>query len=405
MKIPSEPLYLSAAEASNELSVSPATLYAYVSRGLIRSEPVADSRAKRYRADDVRSLKDRRGAGTRVAEGEATVLDSAISTLTEQGSYYRGVSAVTLAENATLEQAATLLWDVDAIDPFSADNMPVMSPAMTAVAAATANEPPLARAIAVLALASDADPRAFNRSREGRAQIGARVMRLMAAAVLGTAPSPQLIHRQVAAAWSPGNGAAQELIRRALVLLADHELNPSTFTLRCAASTGLNLYDATIAGLAALKGPRHGGAGPLSAHLVADLADGDLSGKIRERVSLGERIAGFGHSVYKHGDPRADDLLGRLAEAGFDRKLAIDAPALIHEATGLYPNIDYALAVLVRGLGLPIGHELALFAIARTAGWVAHGIEQLQSGQLIRPRARYTGPAPARGDPGNRPRR
>ncbi len=398
MKKVSEPLYLSAAEAAGELSISPATLYAYVSRGLVRSEPVADSRAKRYRADDVRALKGKRGAGTRGSdEGDLPALDSSISTITEEGPVYRGVKAVSLARTATLEQAATLLWDANETDPFAPDNLPVVSPAMRAVAEATREEAPLSRAIAVLSLASSADPRGFNRSREGRARIGARVMRLAASAVLGTEPSAAPLHRQVAAAWASGNGAAEALVRRALVLLADHELNPSTFALRCAVSTGISLYDATVAGLTALKGPRHGGAGVLAAHMVTELAEGDLAARVRERAALGETVPGFGHSVYSHGDARAEDLLAALARAGFDLRLSVEAPALVREATGLHPNIDYALAVLVRGLGLPAGHELALFAVARTAGWMAHGMEQLQSGRLIRPRARYTGPAPARG--------
>ncbi len=166
--------------------------------------------------------------------------------------------------------------------------------------------------------------------------------------------------------------------------------------MRCAASTGLNLYDAVIAGLVALKGPKHGGAGPLAAHMVAQLADADVAAFVRERVALGERIPGLGHSVYKQGDPRAVDLLAALAKAGADKRLAVEAPALFTEATGLYPNIDFALAVLMRTLKLSIGHEMALFAIARTSGWIAHGIEQLKSEVLIRPRARYVGPAPGR---------
>ena len=325
------------------------------------------------------------------------MLDSEICTITGDGPLYRGVHAVSLARTATLEQTATLLWDANETDPFASANLPVVSAAMRAVAEATSGEAPLARAIAVLSLAGSVDPRAFNRSREGRAGVGARVMRLATSAILGTDPSAEPLHRQVAAAWAPGNAAAEALIRRALVLLADHELNPSTFALRCAISTGLNLYDATIVGLAALTGPRHGGAGPLAAHLVAELAEGDLAAGIRKRAALGGHIPGFGHSVYEHGDARAEDLLGALARAGFDRRLAVEAPALVHEATGLYPNVDFAIAVLIRGLRLPIGHELALFAVARMAGWIAHGMEQLQSGGLIRPRARYIGPPPARG--------
>lgn len=90
-------------------------------------------------------------------------------------------------------------------------------------------------------------------------------------------------------------------------------------------------------------------------------------------------------------------MLAALARSGADRRLAVEAPAKITDATGLHPNIDFALAVLMRMLDLPIGHETALFAIGRTAGWIAHAMEQLSSETLIRPRARYVGPTPSRG--------
>src|SRR5437763_9119652 len=122
--------------------------------------------------------------------------------------------------------------------------------------------------------------------------------------MLNARPSAEPLHLQIARKWAPNNRHAADLIRRALVLLADHELNASTFTVRCAASTGLNLFDSVIAGLVALKGPKHGGAGVLAAHLLKTLVDGDVAALVRERVALGERFAGFGHGVYKHGDPR-----------------------------------------------------------------------------------------------------
>src|SRR5436189_201279 len=227
-------LYLSAREASAELAISQATLYAYVSRGLIRSEPSADSRSHRYRAEDVRTLKERR---------------------------------------------------TPAPEP---RGMPSFA----------------------------ADPRAYTRAPEGRAMVGGRIMRLVVATMLNARTSPQPLHLQIARAWAPDNKHAADLIRRALVLLADHELNASTFTVRCAASTGLNLYDAIIAGLVALKGPRHGGAGVLAAQLVKTLVNGDVAPIIRERVALGDRFAGFGHGVYKHGDPRARTLLEPLPRTG-----------------------------------------------------------------------------------------
>src|SRR3982075_580184 len=128
-------LYLSPREASAELAISPATLYAYVSRGLIRSEPSADSRSHRYRAEDVRGLKERRTPspeprGLRNFDADLPVMDSAIATITEDGPIYRGVNCIDLADKDTLEHTATLLWDVTGVDPFAADNAPQISDEM-----------------------------------------------------------------------------------------------------------------------------------------------------------------------------------------------------------------------------------------------------------------------------------
>src|SRR3984893_986036 len=401
MKKPSAALYLSAREASAELAISPATLYAYVSRGLIRSEPSSDSRIHRYRAEDVRGLKERRTPspeprGLKSVDADLPVMDSAIATITEDGPIYRSVNCIELAEADTLEHTATLLWDVTGVDPFSADNCPLVSGEMRAIADAARHAAPIDRTIAVRALPAGADPRAFTRAADGRAMVGGRILRLVIATMLHATSSPEPLHVQIARAWAPEHKHAADLIRRALVLLADHELNASTFTVRCAASTGLNLYDSIIAGLVALKGPKHGGAGVLAAQLLKTLAHGEVAPIIRERVALGERFAGFGHGVYKHGDPRARALLEALARAGAADKFTREIPERIAEATGEFVNIDYALAVLIHTLGLPPGNELVLFAMARTVGWIAHASEQLRHGGLIRPRARYIGPVPGR---------
>src|ERR1700692_1456179 len=176
-------LYLSAREASAELAVSPATLYAYVSRGLIRSEPLSDSRSHRYRAEDIRTLKERRvpspePRGLRSFDADLPVMDSAIATITEDGPIYRGVNCVDLAEKDTLEHTATLLWDVTGVDPFAPDNCPHVSDAMRAIAEAARQASPIDRAVAVLALAASADPRAFTRAPDGRAMVGGRLLRL-----------------------------------------------------------------------------------------------------------------------------------------------------------------------------------------------------------------------------------
>jgi citrate synthase len=393
-----QPLYLSARDAATELAVSPATLYAYVSRGLIRSEPGDSPRSRRYRAEDVRSLKNRRAPlveGQGLKSADLPVMDSAVSTITEDGPIYRGVRAVTLAETATFEQCATLLWDAKSADPFARTNLPVVSPAMRAIQEAAAAALPIDRAVAVLSQAAEADPRAYNAVAEGRAATGARILRLVIAAMIEAEPSAEPLHKQIARAWAPKHRHAEDLIRRALVLLADHELNASTFTVRCAASTGISLYDAIIAGLVALKGPRHGGVGPLAAKLLDTLVEGDVAASVRERVASGERFPGFGHMIYRDGDPRAVSMLDALIKAGADKRLAIEIPERIREATGAFANCDYALAVMRRTLDMPMGSETTLFAMARLAGWVAHASEQLESRKLIRPRARYIGPSPA----------
>ncbi|MEI9993135.1 MAG: citrate synthase family protein [Rhizomicrobium sp.] len=390
-------LYLSARDAATELAVSPATLYAYVSRGLIRSEPGDTPRSRRYRAEDVRGLKNRRAPlvetqGLRSAD--LPVMDSAVSTITEEGPIYRGVRAVTLAESATFEQCASLLWDSKSSDPFAKSNLPVISPAMRAILAATRGAAPIDRAVAVLSQAAEADPRAYNAVAEGRAATGARILRLTVAAMIEAEPSAELLHRQIARAWAPQHNHAEDLIRRALVLLADHELNASTFTVRCAASTGISLYDSIIAGLVALKGPRHGGVGPQASKLLDMLVEGDVAAIVRERVALGERFPGFGHMIYREQDPRATSLFGALVKTGIDKRFAVEIPQAVKDATGAFANCDYALAVMRRVLGMPAGSETTLFAMARVAGWIAHASEQLESRKLIRPRARYTGPAP-----------
>src|SRR5215831_1824658 len=215
----SEALYLSAREASAELAISPATLYAYVSRGLIRSEPSPDSRSHRYRAEDIRGLKERRvpsvePRGFKSFDPDLPVMDSAIATITEAGAIYRGVNCVDLAENDTLEHAATLLWDVSGVDPFAPDNQPQLSEEMRTIAEAARRAAPIDRAIAVLALATSADPRAFTRAPDGRAMVGGRIVRLLVATMLNTEPSSEPLHQQIAKAWAADNKHAPDLIRR-----------------------------------------------------------------------------------------------------------------------------------------------------------------------------------------------
>ncbi|WP_051644577.1 citrate/2-methylcitrate synthase [Labrenzia sp. DG1229] len=184
------------------------------------------------------------------------------------------------------------------------------------------------------------------------------------------------IHHQVAR----GLGVSEkdyDIVRKALVLCADHELNPSCYAARVAASTGADLASALLVGVAAFNGPRHGRM-PSSCTQWLDDQQCELSGSSAERPP-----PGFGHRLYPDGDIRATNLLAVCPAPAAWQKRA-DA---VFKQTGHRPNITFALACVERRLGLTAGAAMALFAIGRSVGWVAHILEQRKSGAQIRPRA------------------
>jgi citrate synthase len=249
----------------------------------------------------------------------------------------------------------------------------------------------------MLPVAAASDVRAFARDPAATAVTGARVVRLLAGAVSGRLPGQAPVHEQLAQAWGlEADGA--DLVRAALVLSADHELNASTFAVRIATSTGVTPWGAVIAGLAVLQGPWHGGMTRRVSELFASLHDvADLDAALVERLQSGARIPGFGHRLYPSGDVRARFLLERLhhrlgdrAEARLVRRI-VDAGIRV---LGEPPTIDVALAAIERVCALPKGAALAIFLLGRSVGWIAHLLEQRASTHIIRPRARYIGPLP-----------
>ena len=375
--------WLTSAEAQARLGVRAQTLYAYVSRGRIEARAdEGDPRKSLYRAEDVDRLTSRKARSRRaeqvaqdaIAWGEP-VLASAITTIHRGRLYYRGRDAAILAETETLESVARLLRGGDGV----------------ALKQRRADPPPAAdsgraRAFAALAVRAGADAPARGRSPMALAAEAVSLLNLFADAVAGQA-GEGLIHHRLAAAWDQ-DAAGAALIRRALVLLADHELNASTFAARVAASTGASLAASALAGLAALSGPLHGG---MAARVQAFLLEAERLGPgaaVAGRVALGQKIPGFGHPLYPGGDPRALNLLG-----------AFEPPPLFEavrraaeDATGELANVDFALTGLAAAQHLPTDAAFLLFATGRCAGWLAHALEQVQTGHLIRPRARYTGP-------------
>lgn len=379
--------WISAEEARARLNIRPQTLYAYVSRGRLQVRPdPADPRRSLYRAADVDALGARKSRSRKLSEVAAgamawgePALVSAITTVVGGRLFYRGRDAVALSATETLEATARLLRGGYGV-------------ALKRSERPAPPDHPDFRTRVYLALAERAavDPPLLGRSPISVAAEAAGLLDLVADAVAGAAGAGP-IHARLAQAWGvPADGPAADLIRRTLVLVADHELNASAFAARVAASTGASLAAAALAGLATLSGPRHGGASAGVRRFVEEARTHGAPEAVRRRL-LDERfLPGFGHPLYPQGDPRAAALLAGCALA--EPLLALQAAA--REVTGLSPNIDFAMIAACDAFGLPQDAPFALFVTARCAGWIAHAVEQGQSDALIRPRARYVGPAP-----------
>ena len=371
--------WIDGAAAAARLGVKPQTLYAYVSRGRIeaRVDP-DDSRKSLYRTQDLDRLAGRKGRkAAEIAQGAIAwgepVLPSAITTISAGRLWYRGADAAELADTQTLEQVALRLWGSGEAGLFGRPAAPRVR----------MRGPAAARAFAAMAArAGDAQP-SLGRSADSLRREGAGLVADLAAA-LGDGAADGPLHLSLARAWGL-QGADADLLRRALVLLADHELNASTFAARVAASTGASLPAAVLAGLATLSGPRHGGAGARVAALVAEAKREGAEAAVRAWTARGDEPPGFGHPLYPDGDPRAAALLAHFHPSTELIALRQAAETL----TGRVANIDFALAALSDGLALPEDAPFALFALGRSAGWIAHALEQIESGDLIRPRARY----------------
>jgi citrate synthase len=382
--------WMTAEAACGRLGVRQQTLYAYVSRGRLeaRADP-GDPRRSLYRAADVEALAQRRSRSRKVADVAAgaiawgePVMESAITTVAAGRLFYRGRDAIALAEGETLESVARLLRGGHGV----------------ALARSERPPPPVhpdlrTRAFLALAARAGTDPPALGRNPVALAAEAATLLDLVADAVAGQAGSGP-IHERLALAWRAGpGGAAADLIRRALVLIADHEFNASAFAARVAASTGASLSAAALAGLATLNGPRHGAAADAVRAFAAEAERIGPREAVAARLAHERGLPGFGHRLYPEGDPRAAALLARVPAPPALAALQ----AAVADGAGLAPTIDFALIAGCEAYALPRDAPFGLFAVARCAGWIAHAIEQGQSNALIRPRARYIGPEPEPG--------
>lgn len=404
--------WVSAAEAARLLGVKHPTLYAYASRGLVRSAAAGrGDRSRVYHRSDLERLRTRslaRAGHAAVAAGALRwgepVLETRIGSIGLQGPIYRGKAAVELArDGAAFEDVCSLLWSAPCPKTLPHDERKL------GVASA-----PL-RSL----LGSRAEP--FDGMIEASAALTASEPRTEPTVEMAKQRAPLLLRRLIAAAGLPlgadavtssleADGTARALVlalggrttpravaavNEALILSADHELNASTFACRVTASAGANLSACTLSALATLSGTLHGGVTAQVEAMVEEIGRPERAAAyVGARLDRGEAIPAFGHPLYPNGDPRGERLL-ELADRLGPKTKGVRILSAVVSAMDLVarekPSLDVGLTAVTAALGLRAGAPIALFAAGRIAGWIAHALEQRSAGFLLRPRARYVG--------------
>lgn len=379
---------LSAQQVAARLGVKLDTVYAYVSRGVLSVRQDASSRRSRFDADEVETLA-RRGRPRRTTRPSALdlIVETDLTTVVEQRMRYRSRDAGRLARTVTFEQAAEWLWSgVEGPGRLPWESYPVDLPDLSdvrdriraAVILASAREP----------LRADLSPAAVTTS--ARRLIATMVSAVPAGPESRAArlllPNTNLAIRGTLAGrlWSQlaTGRAVPELVatlNAALVLLADHELASSTMAARIAASVRADPFSVVLAGLGALAGPLHGSASAATHRMLADATERGPEPALAAALEAHQQLPGFGHPLYPDGDPRARLLLEMLdvaapAAAGRRTARALVEAARRHSRTE--PNVDFALGVLSTVARMPASAGETIFTVARTAGWLAHAIEE-----------------------------
>lgn len=403
--------WLSAAEAAKRLGVKQASLYSYVSRGVLSRRKAEGSRASLFSAAEVDKLA-RRGRPRQRAAAAELVIETALTEISGGQLRYRGMDVIGLARDRGFEEVASLLWTGRLDGGQAAWPWEATPEAVSAGRAAQAALPegtlPLERLQVIVPALAAADPLRLHLDppaviAAGRCLIAGMTDCLPAArerdaaAGAGTGAIAERLATRLCPA-DPGPGLT-DAVRAALVLLADHELAASTLAARVAASVRADPYAVVATGLGAVGGALHGGASFGAEVMLRSAARPAEAGRVvGDLLRRGERIPGFGHFVYRGADPRAAALMDLVRKAAPESERLAVADAVVAEARGRAlpePNIDFALATLAVVAGMIPGAGEAVFAIARAAGWVAHALEEYARRMPIRPRGVYTGPAAA----------
>ncbi|MFF2848560.1 citrate synthase [Streptomyces sp. NPDC058001] len=397
---------LTTRETAELLGVKPETVYAYVSRGQLSSRRGPGGRGSTFDAQEVESLAGR-NRRERVATPSTADLSvrTRITLIEKDRYYYRGVDAAELAARHSYEEVAEWLW-TGVLRPGIAFTAPKASgrAARRAVDALPELSGPTDRLRVAAIAAAAADPLRFDLSET--AVLG--TARTLIPTLVAALPPARQTHRDEGSLarrlWArltgrPADDASLRVLDTALALLVDHDLAASTLAVRVAASARAHAYAAVSAGLGVLEGPLHGAASGLAHRMLLDVLDrGNAAPVVADELRAGRRIPGLGHRLYPGDDPRARALFTLLEDVpGATPALAAaqDVVTTTARHTDLHANVDLALSVLTVSSGMPAEAGETIFAVARTAGWIAHALEEYQERPLrMRPSGQYVGPRP-----------
>ncbi len=389
---------LTTQEVARRLGVKPETVYAYVSRGLLTSRRGPGGRTSTFDPKEVDALAGRQRRG-----GEEAVR-TGITLIDGDRYFYRGVDAIELARRYSYEAVAEWLWKGTLIPDtrFHAPDDAVRTAAM-AIGALPPHSTLMDRLRVAIVAAAVADPLRFELADSvvtatARSMIATLVDSLP---VLGRdAPAEASLAERLWPRLTRTEPAEQAIrcLDAALVLLIDHDLAASTLAARVAASARAHPYAVVSAGLGALEGPLHGAASGLAHRMLAESLDDGAARVVADHLRAGRRIPGLGHRIYPAEDPRTALLFSLLEDLPGTEpvlRVARDVVGTVSRERPLHANVDLALAALSVATEMPADAGEVIFAVARTAGWVAHALEEYAERPLrMRPRGQYAGPLP-----------